>query len=92
MTREELRALLLQILGHVAPEADLSQWPDDLPLREELDLDSVDFYGFILALHKHLGVTVPEADYARLGTLAGCLAYLEPKAAGASSTGPSPVA
>ncbi|HJV91592.1 MAG TPA: phosphopantetheine-binding protein [Holophagaceae bacterium] len=81
MTREVLRATLLALLGHLAPEADLSAWPDGAPLREELDLDSVDFYGFILAIHQHLGVTIPEADYARLGTLRGCLDYLEPRLA-----------
>ncbi|HJW34847.1 MAG TPA: phosphopantetheine-binding protein [Holophagaceae bacterium] len=81
MTRDALRAQLLVLLGHIAPEADLANWKDEYPLREELDLDSVDFYGFILAIHKHLGIAVPEADYAGLATLKGCLDYLEPKVA-----------
>ncbi|HJV21627.1 MAG TPA: acyl carrier protein [Holophagaceae bacterium] len=79
MTREALRAELLALLGHLAPEADLAAWPEEAPLREELDLDSVDFYGFILAIHQRLGVPIPESDYARLGTLRGCLDYLEPR-------------
>lgn len=83
MNRDNLRAELLGLLGHIAPEADLSAWPEEVPLREELDLDSVDFYGFILAIHQHLGVSVPEADYAYLSTLKGCLDYLEPKLASA---------
>ncbi len=81
MTREALRAQLLVLLGHIAPEADLAHWKDEYPLREELDLDSVDFYGFILAIHKHLGISVPEADYAKLSTLRACLDYLEPRLA-----------
>lgn len=79
MNRDELRAELLRLLGHIAPEADLSAWRDEWPLREELDLDSVDFYGFILAIHKQLGISVPEADYAKLSTLLSTLDYLEPK-------------
>ncbi|MBI3132648.1 MAG: acyl carrier protein [Acidobacteria bacterium] len=79
MNREGLRAELLRLLGHLAPEADLSTWRDEWPIREELDLDSVDFYAFILAIHQQLGISVPEADYARLSTLQTTLDYLEPK-------------
>ncbi len=45
-------------------------------LREELDIDSVDFLRFVVQLHERLGVSVPEADYPRIRTLDGCVAYL----------------
>ncbi len=36
----------------------------------------MDFLNFITALHEALGVDIPEADYPRLATLAGCIEYL----------------
>lgn len=81
MTREELRSAVLAALGDVAPEADLAGLAPDAPLRETLDLDSMDFLGFVQRLAVATGVEVPEADYARLATLAGCLEYLTARAA-----------
>jgi acyl carrier protein len=76
MTIEELRALVLSILGGIAPEVDLSRVRPDADLRDELDIDSMDFLRFVVQLDERLGVSVPEADYPRVRTLAGCLAYL----------------
>lgn len=74
--RDEVR----RALAAVAPEADLDALPSEASLRDELDLDSMDFLGFVIALHKALGVEIPEADYGKLATLDGCVAYLEAKA------------
>ncbi|HJU83006.1 MAG TPA: phosphopantetheine-binding protein [Holophagaceae bacterium] len=76
MNRDEIRDAVLKHLGHIAPEADLDLLLPQAPMREELDLDSVDYLNFILALHKDLKVDVPEADYAQLSTLEGCVDYL----------------
>jgi acyl carrier protein len=67
-------------LAGVAPEADLDALPAGANLRDELDLDSMDFLNFVVGLHEALGVDIPEADYAELATLAGCVAYLEARA------------
>ena len=45
-------------------------------LREELDIDSMDFLNFVIALHETLGIDIPEAEYPRLVTLDGAVAYL----------------
>ncbi|MCC6554297.1 MAG: acyl carrier protein [Polyangiaceae bacterium] len=66
-----------RVLAGVAPEADLDALPPDASLRDELDLDSMDFLSFVIGLHKVLGVEIPEADYGKLSTLGGCVAYLE---------------
>jgi acyl carrier protein len=71
-------------LAGVAPEADLDALPLDANLRDELDLDSMDFLSFVVGLHKALGVEIPEADYGRLATLAGTVAYLEAKSRAAN--------
>lgn len=77
MTRDALRATVLRALAEIAPEADLAALAPDRPLREQLDLDSMDVLNFVVALHGALGVEIPETDYAKLTTLDGCVEYLE---------------
>ena len=80
MTRDEIRAAVLAALGDVAPEADLGALASDAPLRETLDLDSMDFLRFVQRLATVTGVEVPDADAGRLATLDDCVAYLAPRA------------
>jgi acyl carrier protein len=79
MTEAELRQIILDTLGNIAPEADLAALPPDKDLREELDIDSMDFLNFVIALHEKLGVDIPEADSSQLVTLNGAIAYLRKK-------------
>jgi acyl carrier protein len=72
----DVRSAVRSTLGRIAPEADLDALPDDADLREELDIDSIDFLNFMIGIHEALGVDVPEADYAQCTTIAGCVAYL----------------
>jgi acyl carrier protein len=77
MTEDEIKAVVLRTLGSIAPEADLSQVDPDVALRDQLDVDSIDFLNFIIGLHNELNVEIPEADYPELGTLNNCVAYLK---------------
>jgi acyl carrier protein len=79
LTQESIETVVLRTLGRIAPEADLTELGGDVDLREQLDIDSVDFLNFVVALDQELGVDVPEADYAKLRTLDGCVAYLAAK-------------
>ena len=56
MTKAELRKTVLDTLGDIAPEADLAALPPGKDLRQELDIDSMDFLNFVIALHEKLGV------------------------------------
>ena len=76
MTRDEIRAAVLAALAGVAPEADLSQLDPRASFRHQMDIDSVDFLNFVVALHKKLGVQVPEADYSKMVSLESCEEYL----------------
>jgi len=75
-TTDELRAQVLEVLGAIAPDADLATLPDDASLRDELDLDSMDVQGLVVGLYEATGVDVPERDYGKLDTVAACVAYL----------------
>lgn len=76
MNEQELQAVIFGALRHVAPEADPASLDRDEDLREQLDIDSMDFFNFVLGLNKGTGVEIPERDYPKLTTLAGCAAYL----------------
>jgi len=76
MTRDEIKAVVLRVLGQIAPEADLSQLKPDRRLRDQFDIDSMDLLNFVIGVHKELKVEIPEADYPKLATLDGCLNYL----------------
>jgi acyl carrier protein len=71
-----LDALVREVVGGFAPEADLDSLDPDASLQDALDLDSIDFLNAMVALHERTGVEIPEADYPHVGTLAGCVAYL----------------
>jgi len=76
MNEAQIRALAAQALADIAPEADLASVGDAEDLREALDLDSMDFLNFVIALSQKSGLKIPEADTARLYTLRGLVAYL----------------
>jgi acyl carrier protein len=76
VTRDEVRETVLRCLGDVAPEADPAHVKPDVSFRDQLDLDSMDFLNFVIALHQALGVDVPEIDYPKLATLDSCIEYL----------------
>ena len=76
MTRDEAHDLIRSVLHEVAPEADLDSVGEGETMQEALDLDSIDFLNFVIALHERTGLEIPEKDYPQLATLDGCVAYL----------------
>jgi acyl carrier protein len=84
MTNAEIQAAVLRALSRVAPELDAASLEGDVRLRDQIDMDSMDFLNFMLELHASLGVDVPEADYPKLATLDGCVSYLGPRVAPAN--------
>lgn len=76
MTETEIRETVLRVLGDIAPETDEATIDPDEPFRDQLDLDSMDFLNFLIALDEGLGVEIPEADYGRLDTLDRLVEYL----------------
>lgn len=76
MDEQALRRLAAEALAGIAPEADLAGVADTEDLREALDLDSMDFLNFVIALGERTGRKIPAADTARLYTMRGLLAYL----------------
>ena len=48
----------------------------DVGFRDQVDIDSMDFLNFAIALDEELGVAVPEKDYPKLASLDGCADYV----------------
>ena len=76
MNEREIHAVVLAELRRIAPEVDASALAPGRPLREQVDLDSMDWLNFLMALHRQLGVDIPEADYRKLVTLDDLVGYL----------------
>ena len=81
MTDPEIRAAVLNALHQIAPEVEAREIDPAASLREQADLDSMDFLNFVTRLGKDFGIQIPEADYPRLATLDACAAYLAARAA-----------
>lgn len=79
MTSAELERIVVETLARIAPELDAPSIDRRGDLRDQLDLDSMDFLNFVIALHERLDVDIPEGDYPRLSTLEGAVGYLSTK-------------
>lgn len=75
-SREEIRDVIFDALGAIAPEMDPAMIAPERPLREQIDIDSFDFLNFIIRLHETLGIDIPEKDYTELRTLNSAVEYL----------------
>jgi acyl carrier protein len=81
MNSTEVRTAVLAELKRIAPELEEGELAAARPLREQVDLDSMDWLNVIIRLHERLGVDIPEQDYGELATLNGVVAYLARRAA-----------
>ncbi len=79
MTAEETKQAVIDIISDIAPDEELDSLKGDVALRDQIDLDSMDFLDIVMELRKRYNVEVPEADYMELNTLDGCVSYLEGK-------------
>jgi len=71
------RTAIIEVIADVAPDAELDQLDPAADLRDELDIDSMDFLGVLLGVHERLGVEVPERDYGEVRTLDALVAYVD---------------
>jgi acyl carrier protein len=76
---DQIRTTVLQLLGEIAPEADLTALRPDVSFRDQLDIDAMDFLNFVIMIHKTFAVEIPEADYPKYATLNGCVEQLSDK-------------
>lgn len=81
MNESEIRTRVVSVIKSVAPEIEESELRADRPLRDQVDLDSMDWLNVLVALHEKLQVDIPETDYGKLVTLDDLVGYLRDKLA-----------
>ena len=81
MDYQTLRKKIIDIIADIAIDEDLSNLDDNIRLREQLDLDSMDFLDVVMELKKRYKIEVPTEDYIKLATIKSCIEYLGPKLA-----------
>jgi|TARA_B100000959_G_scaffold251446_1_gene280749 acyl carrier protein len=79
MTAEKIREVIIDILSDIAPDEELGDLKDEVPFRDQLELDSMDFLDIVMELRKRYRVQVPEEDYGELASMQSTVTYLEPK-------------
>lgn len=79
MTSDDIKKTIVEALTRIAPEIDPASIETSTSFRDQLDLDSMDFLNFVLALHDRLGIDIPETDYPRLYSLGSAISYLSSK-------------
>jgi acyl carrier protein len=79
-TRDDVRDQILSVLTTIAPEVEADDIRDDVLLRDQVDLDSMDWLNFLIGIHKRLDVDIPESDYASLRTLTDVVRYVQRQA------------
>jgi acyl carrier protein len=79
MTADEIKQAVLHILGDITPDEDLSNLKDDIPFREQLELDSMDFLDIVMELRKRYRIQIPEEEYTELASMGSTVRYLEPR-------------
>lgn len=78
MTPAEIREEIIDILGDITPDEDFAQLNDEVPFREQLELDSMDFLDIVMELKKRYRVQIPEKDYPQLASMSTTVSYLTP--------------
>ena len=76
MTREELKRIFAEELETIAPEVDLSMIAETDNIQEYFDLDSMDIFNLLAALHQRLSIDIPDNDASKLLTVKTALDYL----------------
>ncbi|MBN1393484.1 MAG: acyl carrier protein [Pirellulales bacterium] len=79
MTADDIRKSILEILHDIAPDEDLSDLKEEVPFRDQLPLDSMDFLDIVMELRKRYRIQIPEEEYTELASMASTVKYLEPR-------------
>ncbi len=79
MNDDQIKQAIIGIINDINPDEDTSDINPGERLRDQLDLDSMDFLDIVMELRKRYGVHVPDTDYEHLASLDSCVDYLRDK-------------
>lgn len=76
MSDTDVRGQVVEELLSIAPEIEEADLSDTELLRDQVDLDSMDWLNFLVRLHKRFEVEIPESEYASLRTINDLTSYI----------------
>ncbi len=76
MTEEEAWDAVRAAIGEVAPDVEPEDIVEGARLRQDLELDSLDFLRVLETIVQRTGIDIPEAAYADVATVKGLVGYL----------------
>jgi acyl carrier protein len=76
VNQQDAHAAVCAALTQVAPDVDAGTLDDGARLRQDLELDSLDFLAVVEVIARTTGVDIPESDYAQVATVQGLTAYV----------------
>ncbi len=77
MNEKEIKEKVLNLLGEIAPEVDLENVDPKVSFREQMDIDSMDYLNFVIALDEEFEAEIPESDYTKFMSLNSCVEQLK---------------
>ena len=89
MESKQVRKAVEETIESIAPGTDLRRIRPERPLRQQLDLDSMDWVNVISGLSHRLSVDMPDSEAARPWTLDSIVAWLAERGAGAAAPHPA---
>ena len=78
MIESEISSAIMEILQGISPDEEIGDLKEDVPFRDQLEMDSMDFLDIVMELRKRYRIQVPEEDYEQLASMASTVKYLAP--------------
>jgi len=76
VNEQDARQAVEAALGKVAPDVEPGDLNGGARLRQDLELDSLDFLRLVEVIAESTGVDIPEADYPAVATVDGLATYV----------------
>lgn len=76
MNEQDARTTVHQAIRQVAPDVEPEDLADGARLRQDLELDSLDFLRLVETINAATGIDIPESDYPQVVTVGGLMAYI----------------
>lgn len=76
MTKTDLTNIILGLLKNIAPDTEPETLKPDDNIRTTLEIDSIDYLRFIVAIDEKFGIDTPEEDYGKIQSIRTLTDYL----------------
>jgi acyl carrier protein len=79
MSRTKIEEQVLEALGAAVPSAKALDLDPAVLIRDQVELDSMDYLDFVLAVERRFAVVIPPTSYPQFATVEGaaeCVAHL----------------